>query len=273
MSFSPRLRCVAESDRYSRKGSRLNMRCTGRHDGHVALWILFTVAALATISYCFSQPFKARVDERARQLATWSPENICMDPVGYLTWACNETSRIREELNSRQTALDIESRRQERLSRDEQANAHRLDALMTDLVLAYRMPVATNAPRVVRGQLVDEARLKSMIVETEGRRASLAVLASNRCGLVVGLKVRRQQVSDKIAESASLLEDLKARRDMGAAQLDLRSLGGIQNRLGALMDAGLCLIPDRHSMQLDDLLYLDPSTGNESQFLEIMARR
>lgn len=238
----------------------------------ILILVLLALAA-GVILYFWSQPFQTRVNEAARQASQWTPENIQKDPVGYLTWAREETGRTEQTLQA--STLSLKTKLNE-ATRQVAANRESLDTYTTLLGEAkslYREAAATDSwPATLRGVSLTEAQLKAKIVEAFEKVQGLDQLIAtyNETSSIMSRKLA--EVDAKLSEVRKLRGKLATDLEIAKVKKSVEGLGEISDRLAAIMDTASALTDvTAGDVSLEDLVTPTGDQKLDEDFSKIMA--
>jgi hypothetical protein len=202
----------------------------------------------------------------------WSPERMAADPMGYLAWAVAASQQTEQQLGA--CLIDLRTQRG-RLERERTAGAAEREAsrrALQEAKEAYRLASdAGNWPAVLRGERLDEDRLKSRIVREGGALATLtnALAAGAKAQAVIEHK--EDQVAERLAEVRRLRGRLATELEIARANRRIEDLGALNAQVAGVMDASALLVANRGlTVTLDELATAAGQRRVDEEFKQMM---
>lgn len=181
--------------------------------------------------YLFSDVFQGKIDRLRKDYSEWTPENIAQDPVGYLTWAQGEFTRIEGALKGHRQALMTRKIEVQAKLKAETAAESTLTKILAGLKNDYRGAVSTGdwADVKIDGRSVSEPEVRRLILETDEKlaRAVRKQSAYRRYG---------DQVEEELKKVDKLLRDLQSKREEIDEQLEFVKMNKTVADYTALMN-------------------------------------
>jgi hypothetical protein len=210
--------------------------------------------------YFFSDVFQGKIDRLRKDYSEWTPENIAQDPVGYLTWAQGEFSRIERNLKGHKQALLTRKIEVQAKLKDEDAAEKTLAKVLTRLKGDYRGAVSTKDWSEVKvdGKNVSESEMRDLILEADARLARAVRKQS----------VYRQyetRVEEELKKVDKMLKDLQTKREEIDEQLEFVKMDrtvadytSLMNKVDSVLNTSKAIGENEaDKLSVDDLVKLE----------------
>lgn len=165
--------------------------------------------------YLFSDVFQGKIDRLRKDYTEWTPENIAQDPVGYLTWAQGEFTRIERDLKGHKQALLTRRIEVQAKLKGESAAETTLAKILNKLKGDYRGAVSTGDWTEVKvdGRSVSEGDMRLLILEADEKLARAVRKQSV-------FKRYESRVEEELKKVDKMLKDLQTKREEIDEQLE-----------------------------------------------------
>lgn len=243
-------------------------------EGNTLVIVLVLLVVGAIGYYFYSDVFKTKVDETARQVREWTPENIQKDPVGYLTWARTECNKSREQLLARQLSVKTRINEATRTIGGNEAEGVQYDGFLVEAKDLYRSAAENNEwPVSLRGATLSEEQLKRRIVEAFQKIERDSAITVAYKGALVKYENQSAEIQVKLDELLQLKNKLTTDLELAKIKQSFDGIEGIADRLNAMMDTSNALSTDgADEPSLADLVKPSPEAQVNGAFAAIMAK-
>lgn len=143
--------------------------------------------------------------------------------------------------------------------------------LLDEAKSVYRDASTNEAwPAQLRGNAMEERKLKSTIVEANDKLAQLTELVNTytKTGKLVERKL--DEVEQKATEVRKLRNQLDTDLEIAKVQKSVEGIGEINDRLNAIMDTSAALVDSGSDLSLDDLVTPSGDQRVDDEFSKIM---
>jgi len=177
--------------------------------------VLAVLVVGGAIWYFASDPFRTRVNDAVKQGTTWTPEQIAKDPVMYLNYCEEETTKALETLKASKIAVAQNRAKLETMRGDAQAQVTAGSTAVKDLLEKYKTADSSNVWPVSWNNLtLDKDKVKSTVV-SYSKQVSIQQTLLNKCqsGLK-SLDAQDSKIDQAQADAQTQLAEIKTNREL-----------------------------------------------------------
>jgi len=254
-----------------RNQSKYFASSSGREGVSIILILIVLLIIGGAGFYFYSDVFKTKVNEAARQATKWTPENIQEDPVGYLTWARSECSTSLTSMKARALSLRTKVNEASRELTARASDEKSFQSLLDEAKGLYRTANEANQwPVSLRGTSLSQEQLKKKIVETYQRIESDSTVATAYQNSINTFNAQLEKINRKTTEIEQLKRKLTTDLEVAKVNVTTKGLEGIAERVNAIMDTSLALADLSKEPSIDDLVTPSKDEKINTQFDQIM---
>lgn len=234
--------------------------------------ILVLVLIGGGIFFFVSKPFQTSVKDAYEVATEWTPENIQKDPVGYLSWALRHTDATKQKLEASILSLKTKRNAAARALEKNTADKGQYEKLFEELKQAYTA-AAGQFPVVVRGNSLEEGKLKSSIVEANDtiRNHEILVQTYTKTGTIIERKLG--EIQNQMTELERLRNKLSTDLEIAKVNKTVEGIGSIGDQLLAITDTANALASTaEEGTSLQDMITPTGTARVDEEFAKLMAK-
>jgi hypothetical protein len=236
------------------------------------LGVLGVLVVGGAIWYFASDPFHTRVNEAWKQGTQWTPEQIAKDPVNYLNFCEEETTKAMDKLKASRIAVAQNRASLESMQKDARNQVDVGKKAMLELLGSYKTADAANTwPVSWQGKTFDKDAVKVQVVALNKQVAAKEALLTKVDNGLKQLDAQVGKIGEAEANAQTQLAEIKANKEL----LKVQALSDdIKNKLVSMQSAVAATVntasETSSTISLDQLAATSAQTADNTEFDKIL---